>query len=110
MAKSMSSFRLSDDTEEIISKLAEQKGISKAEVIALAVEKMQAEEMPYEQHALLEVYEIVSKHAEVLAHHETYASDAHPFTAEKAEVLALLGKMWDMCRECSLFTEKELPE
>ena len=110
MAKSMSSFRLSENTEETLSKLAQQKGISKAEVIAQAVEKMQSDEMPYEQHALLEVYNLIGKHAETLGHHETYASDAQPFTTEKAEVLSLLEKMWDMCRDCSVFTEKALPE
>ena len=106
----MSSFRLSGDTHGILSKLAEQKGISKAEVIAQSVEKMQADEMPYEQHALLEVYNLIGKHAETLGHHETYSTDEQPFTAEKQEVLGLLEKMWDMCRACSVFTEKELPE
>ena len=109
MAKSMSSFRFSDDTEATISKLAQQKGSSKAEVIAKAVEKMQADEMPFEQHALLDVYNLIGKHAETLGHHETYASDAQPFIFEKAEVLALLEKMWDMCHACSVFTEKALP-
>lgn len=110
MAKVMSSFRLSGSTEETLSKLAAQKGISKAEVIALAVESLVLNEMPYEQKALLDVYQLVGKHAETLGHHETYATNAQPFTAEKQEVLSLLEKMWDMCRDCSLFTEKSLPE
>ena len=106
----MSSFRLSENTEEALSKLAQQKGVSKAEIIALSVENLERSEKPYEQQVLLEVYDLIGKYAETLGHHETYATDEQPFTAEKQEVLRLLEKMWDMCRDCSVFTEKALPE
>lgn len=110
MAKTLSSFRLSDNTEETITKLAAQKGISKAELIALAVEKMKADEMPYEQKALLEVYEVIGKNAEILGNLETYADEKKTFSPEKQEVLDLFMQMWDMCRASSVFTEKQLPE
>lgn len=100
----MSSFRLSENTEEILSKLAQQKGLSKAEVIALAVANLERSEMPYEQQVLLEVYDLIGKHAETIGNHETYSTDEQPFTPQKQEVLTLLEKMWDMCRACSVFT------
>jgi hypothetical protein len=42
MAKSMSSFRLDSDTLETINRLSAEAGISQADVIALAVERMAA--------------------------------------------------------------------
>lgn len=106
----MSSFRLSDATDETISKLAAQMGISKADVISLAVEKYDFDAMPFEKKALMDVYNLIGEYAETLGQHEIYATESQPFTAEKQEVLTLLEKMWDMCRDCSLFTEAPLPE